>query len=50
MQFLLAVLVYGEPFTLAHAIAFGAVWTAAVLYLISSLRSARAAHSEALPE
>ena len=49
LQFLLAVLVYGEPFTLPHAIAFGAIWTAAVLYLISSLRSARA-HSEALPE
>ena len=27
LQFLLAVLVYGEPFTTAH-IAFGAIWTA----------------------
>jgi chloramphenicol-sensitive protein RarD len=50
LQFLLAVLVYGEPFTLPHAIAFGAIWTAAVLYLISSVRSARAAHCETVPE
>jgi chloramphenicol-sensitive protein RarD len=49
LQFLLAVLVYGEPFTRPHAIAFAAIWTAAVLYLISSLRPTRN-HSEALPE
>lgn len=50
LQFLLAVFAYGEPFTLAHAVAFAAIWTAAALYLISSVRSARAAHSEALPD
>ena len=41
LQFLVAVFLYGEPFTTAHAIAFTAIWTAAVLYLISSWRSAR---------
>ncbi|WP_114227111.1 MULTISPECIES: EamA family transporter RarD [Sphingomonas] len=50
LQFLLAVFAYGEPFTRSHAIAFAAIWTAAALYLISSLRSARAAHCEALPD
>ena len=50
LQFLLAVLVYGEPLTRPHAVAFGAIWTAAVLYLISSLRSARVAHRETVPE
>jgi chloramphenicol-sensitive protein RarD len=42
LQFLVAVFLYGEAFTTAHAIAFGAIWTAAVLYLISSWHSARA--------
>ena len=28
LQFLIAVLLYGEPFTRAHAIAFAAIWTA----------------------
>ncbi|CAA9491711.1 MAG: Uncharacterized inner membrane protein RarD [uncultured Sphingomonas sp.] len=42
LQFLVAVFLYGEAFTTAHAIAFGAIWTAAVLYLISSWHTARA--------
>jgi chloramphenicol-sensitive protein RarD len=46
LQFLVAVFLYGEPFTTAHAIAFGAIWTAAVLYLISSWHAARAQASE----
>ncbi len=48
LQFLCAVFLYGEPFTGAHAIAFGAIWTAAALYLISAWRSARI--SAPLPE
>ena len=36
LQFLLAVSIYGEPFTTAHAIAFGAIWGA--------LRSLRPRH------
>jgi chloramphenicol-sensitive protein RarD len=41
LQFLVAVFLYGEEFGRAQAIAFGAIWTAAALYLISSLRRAR---------
>ena len=41
LQFLLAVLLYGEPFTNAHAIAFGAIWTALALYVAGLIRSPR---------
>lgn len=37
----LAVLVYGEPFTSAHAMAFGCIWTALVLYSVELVRSRR---------
>ena len=39
LQFLIAVQLYGEPFTRAHAIAFGAIWTALALYVIGLARS-----------
>jgi chloramphenicol-sensitive protein RarD len=38
LQFLLAVVVYGEPFTTAHAIAFAAIWAALVIYVTALLR------------
>lgn len=41
LQFLCAVFLYGEPFGTAHAIAFGAIWTALVLYVFSLAREAR---------
>jgi chloramphenicol-sensitive protein RarD len=41
LQFLIAVLLYGEPFTSAHAIAFGAIWTALGLYVAGLVRSPR---------
>ena len=44
LQFLLAVALYDEAFTTAHAIAFGAIWTALILYttsLIHDLRTQR---------
>ena len=44
----IAVLLYGEPFTRAHAIAFGAIWTALALYVLALVRHARA--SVTLPE
>ena len=50
LQFLVAVFLFGEDFTQTHAIAFGAIWTAAILYLISAWRSARAPAIECLPE
>lgn len=43
LQFLLAVLAFGEPFTLAHAICFGAIWTALAVFAFEGIRmSARA--------
>jgi chloramphenicol-sensitive protein RarD len=41
LQFLIAVGLYGEPFTRAHAIAFGAIWTALALYVAALIRSPR---------
>jgi chloramphenicol-sensitive protein RarD len=40
LQFLLAVLIYGEPFGTAHAIAFGAIWLALALYTLALVREA----------
>jgi chloramphenicol-sensitive protein RarD len=39
LQFLIAVLLYGEPFTTAHAIAFPAIWAALGLYVAALVRS-----------
>lgn len=44
VQFLLAVLVYGEAMTTAHAIAFAAIWTAVALYM-SGMIAKRAVRS-----
>lgn len=41
LQFLLAVLLYGERFTRAHAIAFAAIWAALALYVVALMRSPR---------
>ena len=41
LQFLIAVVLYGEPFTRAHAIAFAAIWAALVLYVTQLLRKPR---------
>jgi chloramphenicol-sensitive protein RarD len=41
LQFLLAVLVYDEPFTRAHAIAFAAIWAALAIYVFAMLHNAR---------
>jgi chloramphenicol-sensitive protein RarD len=38
LQFLLAVLVYGEPFDRSRAIAFGFIWTALVVFAVHSAR------------
>ena len=48
LQFVLAVWLYGEAFTRAHAIAFGAIWTALILYVLALAHQARA--SVTLPE
>lgn len=38
IQFLLAVLVYGEPLTTAHLICFALIWTGLAIYATDSLR------------
>jgi chloramphenicol-sensitive protein RarD len=48
LQFLIAVLLYGEPLTEAHAVAFGAIWIALALYVFALVRHARA--TVTLPE
>ena len=42
LQFAIAVGLYGEPFTQAHAVAFGAIWAALALYVAAIFRNARA--------
>jgi len=41
MQFLLAVLVYGEPFESAHAIGFGLIWVGLAIYSCESVVASR---------
>lgn len=42
LQFAVAVVVFGEPFTAAHAVTFGLIWGALAIYSAASLRVARA--------
>jgi chloramphenicol-sensitive protein RarD len=49
LQFIVAVWIYGERFTGAHAIAFGAIWIALLLY-VTALRRQHLAGSATLPE
>jgi chloramphenicol-sensitive protein RarD len=46
IQFLLAVLVFGEPLTTAHIICFCAIWTALVIFAFEGVRTGRAAARE----
>ena len=41
LQFLLAVLLYGEAFTRWHAVAFGSIWLALLLYVTALARNSR---------
>ena len=45
LQFLLAVLVFGEPLTAAHLLCFGAIWTALVIFAGEGIRKGRAARA-----
>lgn len=40
-QLLLAVLVYGEPFTVHHGVAFGCIWGALAIYTLDTTRALR---------
>ena len=42
LQFLLAVLAFGEPFTRAHALCFAAIWIALAIFAIEGFRLGRA--------
>ena len=50
LQFLCAVIIYGERLTAAHAIAFGSIWLALALYVTALLRAPKAAGSAMTPE
>ena len=50
LQFFLAVGLYGEKFSTAHAIAFGAIWVALALYASSLLSERRANRARAMTE
>jgi chloramphenicol-sensitive protein RarD len=50
LQFLLAVLLYGEHFSRAHAIAFGAIWASLALYASSLIGERRRADPSELGE
>jgi chloramphenicol-sensitive protein RarD len=46
-QFLLAVTVYGERFTFAHALCFGAIWTALAIFAFEGIRMTAKARAAA---
>lgn len=50
LQFLCAVLLYGEQFTRWHALAFGSIWLALALYVAALIRAPKAAVSAMPPE
>lgn len=50
LQFLCAVLLYGEHFTRWHALAFGSIWLALALYVAALIRAPRPAVSAMPPE
>jgi len=43
LQFLLAVLVFGEKLTVAHIVCFGAIWSALAIFTFEGIRKGRAA-------
>ena len=43
LQFLLAVLVFGEPLTNAHIVCFAAIWSALAIFIVESIRAGQAA-------
>lgn len=47
LQFLCATLIFAEPFTRWHGIAFGLIWTALALYSVDAFRRDRAARRAA---
>jgi chloramphenicol-sensitive protein RarD len=50
LQFLCAVLLYGEQFTRWHALAFGSIWLALALYVTALIRAPKSAVAAMPPE
>jgi len=50
LQFLCAVVLYGEQFTRWHALAFGSIWLALALYVTALIRTPKSAVSAMPPE
>jgi len=50
LQFLCGVLLYGEAFTLWHALAFGSIWLALALYVTALVRAPKSTSSAMPPE
>ena len=50
LQFLLAVLVFGEPLTTAHIVCFAAIWAALAIFVFEGVRKGRAAARDARAE
>lgn len=41
LQFLLAVIAYGEPFSISQVVSFGCIWAAIAIYAIESVHASR---------
>lgn len=50
LQFLLAVLLFDEPFTRAHVVTFACIWSGLILYAADAYRGVRSAPVPATPE
>jgi len=50
IQFLLAILVFGEPLTTAHVVCFAAIWVALAIFVGEGLRAGHAARAAAAAE
>ena len=50
LQFLLAVLAFGEPLTTAHIICFAAIWTALAIFSFEGVRSVRRERAAPAPK
>ena len=49
-QLLLAVAIFGEPFTRDHAVSFGLIWVALALYTVDTVRGMRHSRPNAGPQ
>jgi chloramphenicol-sensitive protein RarD len=50
IQFLMAVLVFGEHLTRSHIICFACIWTALAIFAVDGVRRGRAARADPVPD